>query len=124
MKKNTVEFLYTLDAKGEKVIAVLSPYVPDEKKALGLLITALTVVGFLYAYFLNSAVQRVIMREHALHETAALGSIVNELEFRYIAAESAIGLSQAHALGFVEADKEVYISRQPLQKSLTLQNFQ
>jgi len=121
---NTTEFLYALDAKTERTVKALSSYIPNEKKILGLLIAALTVVGFFYAYFLNSAVEHVIMRERALAESATLGSGVNELEFRYIAAESAIGLTQAHALGFVDAKKEVYISRQPLEKSLTLQNLQ
>lgn len=121
---NSRELLYALPVKTERAAKALAPYVPDEKTMLWFLMTALVAVGFFYAYFLNSAVEQVLMREHALEETATLGSAVNELEFRYIAAEGVIGLAQARELGFVEAGKEAYISRQPLEKSLTLKNFQ
>lgn len=121
---NSRELLYALPAQTGRAVEALAPYVPNEKTLLWFLMTALVAVGFFYAYFLNSAVEQVVMREHALEETATLGSAVNELEFRYIAAESAIGLAQARALGFVEAGKEAYISRQPLEKSLTLRNPQ
>ena len=120
----TKEFLCTLNTQGERIISVVASHVPDEKKVLWILVSALTLVGFFYAYFLNSAVEQVILRERALHEVAALGSTINELEFHYIAAEGAIGLAQAHALGFVDVAKEVYISRQPLEKDLSLQTSQ
>lgn len=94
----------------------------DEKRVLWVLVTGLIIVGFSYAYFLNSAVSHVIMRERILEKTTALNGSVNELEFRYIALQSAIGLERAFGQGFVIAQKPHYVSRTPFGKGLTVRS--
>ena len=77
-------------------------------RALGLGILALFVV---YGYFIVGIIFNGSAIEHVQQNISSESSDLGDLESRYITLKNSISRDEAYALGFVEVENPIYISR-------------
>lgn len=87
-----------------------------------LVLGALALSMVLYFYFVASTVFNVAGRANVENELRVVKSNLSELEIEYLATGNSISLDLARSMGYEEANKAVFVSKNTSAKGLTLGN--
>jgi len=91
-----------------------------EKRLFYVLASALLLLSFFYAYYVNATVMNVVSRKAIQTQITDLSSAVSELEFEYMSYKNTITLAYTKSLGFNDVNDTIFISRNSGDTRLTL----
>lgn len=82
-----------------------------EKKAVGLLLILTFLLGFLYIYFLGSAVVHAVVRREVQTDLARINSEIADLEVDYLNRKNDATSELAYTMGLTRVDQKNFIER-------------
>ncbi|MEK7606067.1 MAG: hypothetical protein AAB458_00500 [Patescibacteria group bacterium] len=89
-----------------------------QKKVFAFLCAAIAVSGFFYAVLIKQTVAHVVDRRALETDISDMAAKVSELEGSYMTALQGVTLARAYALGFVDQDPALFVSRNDSELSL------
>lgn len=103
----------------ERVLRATRYDVGQQRVVFALLLTFFTCL-VLYVYFLYCSVHLVIERKAAEAESVRLSAEVSELESEYAVVDKKINLAFAHAKGFTEVARPIYMTVPSTRETFTM----
>lgn len=94
----------------------------DERTWFFAAASLLTIVFFLYIYFVISSVVHVVIRKEVAEEARAQSSYVSQLEAKYIDAQHAVSEDIASQSGFMKVEHKVFVDKTEATLVLSTQN--